>query len=147
MIKVPIKQLLHGKNLSLPKYATESSAGMDLIAAIYDDQILKPTERLAIPSGIAIALPKGYEAQIRSRSGLAIKYGITCLNSPGTIDSDYRGEIFIILINHGQNPFIIKRGMRIAQLILTHYDIITWNEVKKLDHTNRGEKGLGSTGE
>ena len=130
-----VAALLHGKNLSLPKYATEASAGMDLIAAIYDDQILKPTERLAIPSGIAIALPKGYEAQIRSRSGLAIKYGITCLNSPGTIDSDYRGEIFIILINHGQNPIIIKRGMRIAQLILTHYDIITWNEVKKLNST------------
>ena len=147
MIKVPIKRFAHGAELSLPKYATEASAGVDLISAVSDNLILQPNERSAVPTGIAVALPDGYEAQIRPRSGLAIKYGVTCLNSPGTIDPDYRGEIFVILINHGQKIFFIKRGMKIAQLIIAPYKTITWDEVKELSSTNRGEKGLGSTGE
>ena len=148
MKKVPIrvKRLPNSAGLDLPRYATELSAGTDLLAAIENAVILPPGERVAVPTGIAIVLPKGYEAQIRPRSGLAIKYGVTCLNSPGTIDPDYRGELFIILINHGKEKFKIKRGMRIAQLVLSTYSTLSWLDSETLDQTKRGEGGLGSTG-
>ena len=148
MKKVPIrvKRLPNSAGLDLPRYATELSAGTDLLAAIENAVILQPGERVSLPTGIAIALPKGYEAQIRPRSGLAIKYGVTCLNSPGTIDPDYRGELCIILINHGQEKFKIKRGMRIAQLVLSTYSTLSWLDSETLDQTKRGEGGLGSTG-
>ena len=148
MKKVPIrvKRLPNSTGLDLPRYATELSAGTDLLAAIESSVILQPGERVSLPTGIAIALPKGYEAQIRPRSGLAIKYGVTCLNSPGTIDPDYRGELFIILINHGKEKFKIKRGMRIAQLVLSTYSTLSWLDSETLDQTKRGEGGLGSTG-
>ena len=146
-IVVPIKRFPNSKSLNLPNYETKLSAGADLVAAIENKVVLKPGDRLAIPSGIAIALPEGYEAQIRPRSGLAIKHGITCLNTPGTIDADYRGEIYVILINHGQKPFGIERGMRIAQLVISSYSVAVWEEGLSLNQTERGEKGLGSTGE
>ena len=145
-VLIPVKRLPNSAGLDLPCYATELSAGTDLLAAIENAVILQPGERVSLPTGIAIALPKGYEAQIRPRSGLAIKYGVTCLNSPGTIDPDYRGELFIILINHGQEKFKIKRGMRIAQLVLSTYSTLSWLDNETLDQTKRGEGGLGSTG-
>jgi dUTP pyrophosphatase len=145
-IQVNVKRLKNSEGLDLPKYATEMSAGADVLAAIYKDINLAPGKRVLIPSGIAIALPKGFEVQIRPRSGLAIKHGITCLNAPGTIDPDYRGEILIILINHGEENFKILRGMRIAQLILKPVNSILWLEVDTLNKTIRGSKGFGSSG-
>ena len=145
-IQINVKRLKNGEGLDLPKYATEMSAGADVLAAIYKDINLAPGKRVLIPSGIAIALPKGFEIQVRPRSGLAIKHGITCLNAPGTIDPDYRGEILVILINHGKKNFKILRGMRIAQLILTPINSIFWSEVDALDKTIRGSKGFGSSG-
>lgn len=131
----------------LPNYATEYSSGMDLYAYIPESIILKPRDIIMVPTGISIGLPVGYEAQIRPRSGLAINYGITVLNSPGTIDSDYRGEIKIILINHGKYNYVIKKDTRIAQMIITKYTKIeSWNEVDFHENTNRGENGFGSTG-
>jgi dUTP pyrophosphatase len=146
MTKILIKKLANFKDLSLPKYETSGSAGMDLTAAIDEDIILKPSEIKLIKTGIAIALEKGYEAQIRPRSGLAAKNGITVLNSPGTIDSDYRGEVCIILINHSQTDFTITRGMRIAQMVIAKYQQAELELVEDLDETSRGEKGFGSTG-
>jgi dUTP pyrophosphatase len=145
-INVQIKKLDHAKDLNLPTYATEQSAGMDLLAAVDTQVILKPRERKIIPTGIVICLPIGYEGQIRPRSGLAIKHGITSANSPGTIDSDYRGEVGVILINHGQEDFIIERGMRIAQMVVAKHEHVIWQEQKELDSTARGEGGFGSTG-
>ena len=145
-ILIPIKRLPHSKGLNLPTYATALSSGADVVAAIKKDFILPPGDRIAVPSGISVAIPKGYEIQVRPRSGLAIKHGITCLNAPGTIDADYRGEIFIILINHGKDSFEIKRGMRIAQFVLGKYKTINWREVRELSKSERGENGLGSTG-
>lgn len=145
-IHVHITQLDHGKGLDLPAYATEGSAGADLLAAVGEDKILKPGERALIPTGIKIALPAGYEAQVRPRSGLALKNGITTLNTPGTIDSDYRGEIGVILINLGQEPVTITRGMRIAQLIAAPVTRVEWQQADSLDNTTRGEGGFGSTG-
>ena len=130
----------------MPDYATADSAGLDLMAAIDAPKSLAPGERALIPSGLAIALPGGYEAQVRPRSGLAYKNGITVLNSPGTIDADYRGEVGIILINHGDEPFVIERGMRIAQLVITAVSQLIWDEVETLPETTRGEEGFGSTG-
>ena len=144
MNQVNIKRL--SNFVSLPFYATENSSGMDLFAAIDETIIIKPNEVKAIPTGIAISLPHNYEAQIRPRSGLALKNGITVLNTPGTIDSDYRGEIKVILINHSDNPFVIDSGMRIAQMVISSYIKISWNEVDELDTTTRNSNGFGSTG-
>ncbi|WP_347938719.1 dUTP diphosphatase [Rickettsia oklahomensis] len=130
----------------LPEYATERSAGMDLIAANAQPIIIKIGEIQLIPTGIAIALPDSFEAQIRPRSGLAVKHGITVANSPGTIDADYRGEIKVILINLGKEDFIIEKGMRIAQMIISKYERILWEESITLDETVRGSSGFGSTG-
>lgn len=132
----------------MPQYETPNSAGMDLRAAIAssDDLILKAGSRALVPTGLKIELPKGFEAQIRPRSGLALKNGITCLNSPGTIDADYRGEVGIILINHGHEDFIIKRGDRIAQMIIAKVTQAIWQEANSLSETKRGEGGFGSTG-
>ncbi|MDF3047985.1 MAG: dut [Candidatus Midichloriaceae bacterium] len=143
---VSIKKLPNLKELALPSYATIHSAGMDLVAAIDEAIILKPFERCAVPTGISIALPEGYEAQIRPRSGLALKSGISVPNAPGTIDADYRGEVCAILINLSDKEFKIERGMRIAQMIVTQYSRVNWNIVESLDETERGAGGFGSTG-
>lgn len=145
-VKVKLLPLEHAVGLQLPTYATEKSAGMDLTAALEEAVEIGPGDRALIPTGLSIALPEGYEAQIRPRSGLAIKHGITVLNSPGTIDADYRGEIKVILINHGKEPFTIERGMRIAQMVVEKYETVNWDKVDSLDETARGEGGFGSTG-
>ncbi|MCK5284883.1 MAG: dUTP diphosphatase [Alphaproteobacteria bacterium] len=145
-VNVLLSPLEHAVGLNLPSYATALSAGMDLSAALEDDLELGSGERILVPTGLAIALPEGFEAQIRPRSGLAIKHGITVLNTPGTIDADYRGEIKVILINHGQKPVTIKRGMRIAQMIIEKHEHIEWEVVESLDETKRGKGGFGSTG-
>ena len=144
-IKVYIKKLPHAVDLELPSYATKNSAGADLLAAINANLPLHPGQRTLIPTGIQITLPSGYEAQVRPRSGLAIKNGLTCLNSPGTIDSDYRGEVGVILINHGTEAFVIERGMRIAQLVFAPVMFALWDEVEFLNQTVRGTGGFGST--
>ncbi len=148
MIVVEIKRLPHGAGLELPSYETAGSAGMDLRAAIADGETitLQAGTRALVDTGLSMALPQGFEAQIRPRSGLAIKHGITCLNTPGTIDSDYRGEIKIILINLGQEPFEIKRGDRIAQMVIAPVVQAQLNEVQDLTETSRGQGGFGSTG-
>ncbi len=130
----------------LPDYETSQSAGMDIRANLEEPVVLHPGERKLIPTGLYIALPEGYEAQIRPRSGLAIKHGITLLNSPGTIDADYRGEIKIILINHSNESFLIEDGARIAQMVINKFEQIEWQPVEELDKTSRGEGGFGSTG-
>jgi len=145
-VSVAITKLPHGEDLALPAYATRDSAGADLLAAIDGPLTLAPGARALVPTGIQIALPSGLEAQVRPRSGLAIKNGITCLNAPGTIDADYRGEIGVILINHGDEDFVVERGMRIAQLVVAAYRVADWNEVSSLDQTDRGSGGFGSTG-
>lgn len=145
-VKIKLMPLEHAVGLQLPTYATEKSAGMDLSAALEDAIELGPGDRALVPTGLAIALPKDHEAQIRPRSGLALKHGVTVLNSPGTIDADYRGEIKVILINHGQEPFTIERGMRIAQMVVEKYETVDWDVVKDLETTERGEGGFGSTG-
>jgi dUTP pyrophosphatase len=145
-IKIRITRLRENEDLPLPTYATEGSAGMDLFADVENEITIKPGEIAIVPTGIAIELPPGYEAQIRPRSGLAINYGITLLNTPGTIDSDYRGEIKVILINLGKNDFIVKRGDRIAQMIVSKYAKVVWEETKELNKTKRGEGGFGHTG-
>lgn len=146
MTILKIKKLENSQGLALPKYETNGSAGMDLIASIDEDIIIKSGEIKLIKTGIAIALEKGFEAQIRPRSGLALKNGITVLNTPGTIDSDYRGEICVILINHSKLDFVVSRGMRIAQMIITKYAQAEIVEVENLDETIRGTSGFGSTG-
>ncbi len=143
---VAVQRLPHGDGLALPAYATSDSAGMDLLAAVAEDLVLAPGERKLIPSGLAIALPVGYEAQVRPRSGLALRHGITVLNSPGTIDADYRGEVGVILINLGQEPFAVTRGARIAQMIIAPHSRASWAEVGALDASERGTGGFGSTG-
>ncbi len=145
-IKVALMPLPHAVGLPLPKYETSLSAGMDLSAALEEAIELGAGDRALIPTGLAISLPEGYEAQVRPRSGLAIKHGVTVLNTPGTIDADYRGEIKVILINHGKEPFTIERGMRIAQMVVEKHEHIEWEVVKSLDETNRGAGGFGSTG-
>lgn len=146
MSVLKIKKLENGKDLELPKYETANSAGMDLRAAINEDLVIKSGEVKLVQTGIAIALQKGFEAQIRPRSGLALKNQITVLNSPGTIDADYRGEICVILINHSKTDFVITRGMRIAQMVIAAYDHCDVSEVEELDETKRGSGGFGSTG-
>jgi dUTP pyrophosphatase len=145
-VQVPVLRLPHGADLSLPAYATPQSAGVDLRAAIDQTMILPPLGRVAVPTGLAVALPDGYEAQVRPRSGLALNDGVTVLNSPGTIDADYRGEIKVILINLSHRPFAIERGQRIAQLIVAPVIQIDWHEVHVLEKTDRGGGGHGSTG-
>lgn len=145
-LKVGLQRLPHGIDLPLPSYGTPFSAGLDLYAAVGEDVILAPGEWQAIPTGIAIALPQGYEAQIRSRSGLAAKQGVAILNSPGTIDADYRGEIMGIMINHGRELFTITRGMRFAQMVIAPVTSIAWDERQTLDNTDRGVGRFGSTG-
>ena len=146
MTILKIKQLENANGLEMPHYATEQSAGLDLPAAIDNDIVIKSGETKIIPTGIAIALPDGYEAQIRPRSGLAAKHSITVLNSPGTIDADYRGEVKAILINHSKEGFTITRGMRIAQMVIAKYEHVKFDEVQSLEKTERGESGFGSTG-
>lgn len=145
---IAIRRLAHGEGLPLPAYETALAAGMDLRAAVAEDAplTLQPGERFAVPTGLAIALPPGFEAQVRPRSGLAFKSGITCLNSPGTIDADYRGEVKAILVNLGQQAFEIRRGDRIAQMVIAPVVQAVWAEAESLDETQRGEGGFGSTG-
>lgn len=147
-LTIRVAPLPHFEGLALPAYETADAAGMDLRAAVPEDQpmTLMPGERALVPTGLTIALPPRHEAQVRPRSGLAAKHGVTCLNSPGTIDADYRGEVKVILINHGQEPFVIKRGERIAQMVIapvTRADLV---QVQTLDDTQRGAGGFGSTG-
>jgi dUTP pyrophosphatase len=145
-LQIPIKKLPNAEGLALPAYATASAAGMDLLAAIPASVTLAPHQTLLVPTGLSMALPAGYEAQVRPRSGLALKHGVTVLNSPGTIDADYRGEIGVILINHSTTDFVIERGMRIAQMVITRYVTALWQEVSTLEETARGAGGFGSTG-
>ncbi|MBI3708971.1 MAG: dUTP diphosphatase [Proteobacteria bacterium] len=145
-LSVPITRLPHGAGLELPRYATPASAGLDLLAAVDVDMTLPPQNRALVPTGISIALPPGYEGQIRPRSGLALKHGVTVLNSPGTIDADYRGEIGVVLINLGTAPFTVTRGLRIAQFVVAAVRRIAWQEVADLPTTARGTGGFGSTG-
>ncbi|MDP2699310.1 dUTP diphosphatase [Thalassospira sp.] len=145
-LNVNLKLLDHAADLPLPAYATDQAAAVDLQAAITGNVVLAPGKRAMIETGIAIALPAGFEAQVRPRSGLAAKNGVTVLNSPGTIDADYRGEIKVILINHGDVDFVIERGMRIAQMVIAPVLQVGWNRVDDLDETARGAGGFGSTG-
>ena len=145
-IAVSVRRLPHAADLPLPAYATAQAAGLDLTAAIDQAVDLAPGERKLVPTGLQIALPAGYEAQVRPRSGLALKHGITVLNSPGTIDADYRGEIGVILINLGDKTFTIQRGERIAQMILAPVSQLVWRERETLEETQRGSGGFGSTG-
>ena len=147
-VEISITRLPHAEGLELPSYATRHAAGLDLRAAVAEDApvTLKPGARALVPTGLAIALPEGFEAQVRPRSGLALKVGVTCLNSPGTIDADYRGEVGVILANLGQEPVVIRRGDRIAQLVVARYERIAWAETDTLEATARGTGGFGSTG-
>jgi dUTP pyrophosphatase len=145
-VKVDVARLSHSAGLELPGYESTLAAGMDLQAAIEGKVIIAPGERALVPTGLAIALPPGFEAQVRPRSGLALKQGITVVNTPGTIDADYRGEVGVILINHGDSPFTIERGMRIAQMVVTPITQAVWNAVDKLLDSARGTGGFGSTG-
>lgn len=130
----------------LPAYATPQSAGMDLRADLADPIILAPGERRLVPTGLFIALPEGYEAQVRPRSGLALRHGVTVLNAPGTIDADYRGELKVLLVNHGDAPFAVEDGERVAQLVVARHEVVAWQAVAELDATDRGEGGYGHTG-
>jgi dUTP pyrophosphatase len=143
-VGVQVKRLSHGEGLALPHYATQGAAGMDVLSA--EDVTIEPGARHAVATGLALAIPAGYEIQVRPRSGLALKHGITVPNTPGTIDSDYRGELKVILINHGGEPFAIARGDRVAQLVLAPVVQAAWDEVAALDDTVRGAGGFGSTG-
>jgi len=147
-VTIRVAPLPHFEGLALPAYETADAAGMDLRAAVPEGEpmTLKPGERAMVPTGLTIALPPRHEAQVRPRSGLAAKHGVTCLNSPGTIDADYRGEVKVILINHGQEPFVIKRGERIAQMVIAPVTRAELNVVATLDETQRGAGGFGSTG-
>ncbi len=143
-VTVKLARLPHGEGLELPRYATHGAAGMDVVSA--EDVTLDPGARHAVATGLSVAIPFGYEIQVRPRSGLALKHGITVPNTPGTIDSDYRGELKVIMINHGTEPFPIARGDRVAQLVLAPVTQAEWEEVDSLDETERGSGGFGSTG-
>ena len=145
-VKVDVARLSHGAGLELPAYESILAAGMDLLAAVDSDVVIAPGERALVPTGLAIALPPGFEAQVRPRSGLALKQGVTVVNTPGTIDADYRGEVGVILINHGDAPFTVGRGMRIAQMVVAPVTQAVWNEVDELSESARGTGGFGSTG-
>ena len=145
-IEISVMRLPRHEGLDLPMYRSEGSSGMDLQAAVTEDISLLPGERALVPTGIAISLPPGFEAQVRPRSGLAIEYGVGLINSPGTIDSDYRGEIQVVMINWGQEPFTIRRGMRIAQLVVCQYAMVRFKVVEELDVTIRNKGGFGHSG-
>ncbi len=145
-VSIPVIRLPHGRDLPLPAQASPHSAGVDLHAAVAETIALEPGARALVPCGIALALPEGHEAQVRPRSGLAVRHGITVLNSPGTIDADYRGEVAVILINHGEAVFPIERGMRIAQLVVAPVRAVAWRPVDDLPDTVRGDQGFGSSG-
>ncbi len=147
-VSIQLVRLPHAEGLPLPSYETIGSAGMDLRAAVPEDQpiLLAPGGRTVVPTGLKIALPLGYEAQVRARSGLALKHGLICPNAPGTIDSDYRGEVGVLLANIGDQPFEIRRGERVAQLVIARHEQALWVEVETLDDTARGAGGFGSTG-
>ncbi len=147
-VKVEIRQLPHGEGLALPAYQSADAAGLDLLAAVPDDApvLLAPGKHAMIPTSLTIALPRGYEAQVRPRSGLAAKHGVTVLNSPGTVDSDYRGEVCVLMINHGDQPFPVRRGERIAQMVIAPVTQVELVPVTSLSATDRGSGGFGSTG-
>lgn len=145
-MKIELQRLAHAADLPLPTYATEGAAGMDVCAAVTEPMILAAGKVVLVPTGICVAIPRGYEMQVRSRSGLAAKQGVFALNSPGTIDSDYRGEVKVILANFSAEDVIIERGLRIAQLVVARHENVQWDVVTSLDDTHRGEGGFGSTG-
>jgi dUTP pyrophosphatase len=149
-VSLPLRllRLPHFEGLELPAYQTEGSAGMDVRAAVPQDApvLLQPGQRAMIPTGLAMAVPPGFECQVRPRSGLAVKHGISCVNTPGTIDSDYRGEVHVVLVNLGQEPFEVRRGERIAQLVIARYERVEVVPAETLDETGRGAGGFGSTG-
>ncbi|MFT8471112.1 dUTP diphosphatase [Acetobacter persici] len=145
-LTVRVQRLPHGQDLPLPSYATAGAAGMDLLAAVAEPVTLQPGGRTVIPTGLCIALPPGYELQVRPRSGLALKHGIVLPNSPGTIDEDYRGEVGVIVLNAGETPFTVEHGMRIAQAVIAPVERVSWAECESLDETSRGTGGFGSTG-
>jgi len=144
-IRVCIQKFPGSEDIPLPQYMTDLAAGMDIYAAVTVNEIISPGERKKIPTGIAIALPPGYEAQIRPRSGLALNHGITLLNSPGTVDADYRGEISLIVVNQGKAPFTVQRGLRLAQMVVQKICRVDWVQAEELDTTTRGEGGFGHT--
>ncbi len=144
-VKVCIQRLPGNDDIPLPQYMTDQAAGMDIFSAVAEEEIILPGQRKKIATGIAVALPEGYEAQIRPRSGLALKNGVTLLNTPGTIDADYRGEIGLIVINHGEEPFIVTRGMRLAQMVVQRVCRVDWEETETLAKTVRGSGGFGHT--
>ncbi|MDX7950116.1 dUTP diphosphatase [Lichenihabitans sp. Uapishka_5] len=148
MTPIPVLRLPHAEGLPLPAYQSPGAAGLDLVAALPASStlVIEPGAFDSVPTGLCLALPPGWEAQVRPRSGLALHHGVTVLNAPGTIDSDYRGEIKVLLVNHGRAPFVITRGTRIAQLVLAHYEQGGWVEVPSLEATERGGGGFGSTG-
>ncbi len=146
MVRIRVKRLPHGEGIELPSYATEHAAGLDLRAAVTEPVTLKPLERALIPTGFVFEIPEGYEGQIRPRSGLALRKGITLLNSPGTVDADYRGEVKVLLINLGQEPVTVERGERIAQMIIAPVSRAELVEVEEVSTTLRGDGGFGSTG-
>lgn len=146
MYNIQLYLIPGNEDLPLPKRMSAGASGFDLVAAVSEDILLHPGKRMLVPTGIRLALPQGLEAQVRPRSGLAMKYGVTVLNTPGTIDSDYRGEVGVILINHGDDPFLIKRGLRIAQLVFQQVPQVTWEQVSSLPKTERGSGGFGHTG-
>jgi dUTP pyrophosphatase len=145
-VPVPVTRLPHGADLPLPAYGSVHAAGCDLLAAVDAPVVLAPGARSLVPTGLAIAVPEGFEAQVRPRSGLALKHGLTVLNSPGTVDADYRGEVKVILVNLGQEPVTVERGMRIAQLVLARHGQVEWSVVEALPESARGSGGFGSTG-
>ncbi len=145
-VEVAVTRLPHGAGLPLPDYRSEAAAGLDLLAAVEDVLELAPGAWAPIPTGLAVALPAGFEAQVRPRSGLAAEHGVTVLNSPGTIDADYRGEVRVVLVNHGRAPFAVSRGMRIAQMVIAPVSRAQWRPVEALPESARGEGGFGSTG-
>jgi dUTP diphosphatase len=145
-INVQIKRLEHGKDIPLPSYMSDHAAGMDMYAAVDQETIIPSGEWKLIPTGMAIALPEGFEAQVRPRSGLALKQGVSVLNTPGTVDADYRGEVGVILMNHSKKDLVVKRGDRIAQMIINKIERIIFKEVKELSDTDRGTGGFGHTG-
>jgi dUTP pyrophosphatase len=145
-VEVQVARLPHGDGLALPAYATAGAAGADLLAAVDRPVVLAPGKRETIPTGIALALPEGFEAQVRPRSGLALKHGVTVLNAPGTVDCDYRGEVRVILVNLGEAPFVVERGMRIAQIVVQRIEAVRWRVSDQLPASARGPGGFGSTG-
>jgi dUTP pyrophosphatase len=145
-VKIRLRRLSHGRDLPLPAAASAGSAGLDLMAAVDETQVLRPGERLLVPTGLVLEIPPGFEGQVRPRSGLAWKHGVTLANPPGTIDSDYRGEVKVLLIHLGDAPLTISRGDRVAQLVVARVESVEWEEAEELGETGRGEGGFGSTG-